>query len=210
MQIRPLIGKTSKNPTMLHGTSIEAVFELENKGKLMPSVPYGGDHLIPDPHRNRLYFEKPTPLINGRPAPRNYPATVYAKMNAFTGYFANEINCKKATTYHLIKELESGLHSFVEFKSLLDKEEINIPLEHIESLYDEGKKREGAVIEPHESILGLDHGKCWDDTDDMYVMCPNGLPIKHISAIELMGPVEKELMKKFLDGELEYEGFRID
>ena len=77
------------------------------------------------------------------------------------------------------------------------------------SLYRNAKKRKGVIIEPNESIMELPHTTDFNRCA-LSFECPEGLDVKYIRGISLLGNVEKKLMDRFLDGKLKCNGFRTD
>ena len=102
-----------------------------------------------------------------------------------------------------------GKELFIGMKSDLEDAGITTSTDRLLSLYKNAKKRKGVIIEPNESIMELPHSTDFDKCSISFE-CPEGLDIKYIRGISLLGNVEKKLMERFLDGKLKYNGFRTD
>jgi len=209
----------SEDPLMLHGTSIEAVFELTINGKLPAGVISIDESSVYEHDEGRLFFAPVSSKFKGEKYKRLFKmnkdecirdARCYAEQAAFTNFLASELGCKTAETYTLLGYLECGSIGWEELKRGLKKDGIEISLKQMKSLYNKARKRKGVIIEPTESILELPHGVDEDDNCAIFVECPEGLDKKYIHGIELLGTVENRLMDKFLNGKLNYKGFKTE
>jgi hypothetical protein len=134
----------------------------------------------------------------------------YAELKAFHTYVASEINCKTARTYSIIKDWRDEDLSFEGVQRALMKDGLNLTLEQISAIDSNARRRKGIIIEPKESILEIPFHLSDDDDGAIFIECPEGLDIKYINGIELLGPVEKRLMKRFLDGKINYKSFEVE
>jgi len=215
--IRGLDNRVLESPFMIHGGSIEAVFELAKSDRLPSGITYEDDF---DGNDGRLFFFPVDPSkfesekydglsVMGRGI--CFKATKhYAEMTAFTDYLANQLGCQTAALYNILNDW--GLE-FIEPKEVqvkLRKHNLKLPLRNLASLESHARRRKGVLIEVDESILELPHGIDECDNNSLYVKCPNGLDKRYIKRIELLGPVEKKLMERYLQGKFRYKGFRIE
>jgi len=210
----------SENPLMLHGTGIESVLELANTGRLPTGVMgFCEDSPVYEYTEGRLFFVPVTSRFKGKKyetlakMDKNKcidDAKFYAECDAFIDFFASELNCKTAETYTLLGYLEVGSIGWMELKKGLKRNGINVSKRKMTSLYKQAKKRKGVIIEPNESILELPHEVGLGDGAAIAVKCPDGLDKKYVKGMELQGEIEKRLMQRFLDGKLEYKGFKTE
>jgi len=204
----------SANPLAIHGTSIEAVFELAKTGRLPPGIPRG--HLLRDDERteNRLFFmpvDHPKfqdqiydKLVTHNRKDSLKDASDYAEFIGFTNYLASKISCRTSEVYGILMEWRSGDLEGKEIQDGLRKHGLKLSLRRINALDYHASKRKGVLIEANELILELPHqGK----DEHLSFVCPYGLDAKYINGIELLGPVEKRLMERYLQGRLKYRGF---
>jgi len=209
----------SENPLMLHGTSIESVFELTNTGKLPSGTINISESSVYEADEGRLFFapvfsrfegEKYKGLFEMDRKKCAEEAKTYAGYSAFTNFLASVLGCKTAETYTLLEYLGFGSVGWRELEKGLRKDGIKVSLSRMKSLYRLARKRKGVIIEPAESILELPHEVDEEDGCAIAVECPQGLDKKYISGIELLGPIEKRLMKRFLEDKLTYKDFKTE
>jgi hypothetical protein len=210
-------------PLMLHGGSIETVFETVNNCKMPPGVIDIGKGYFDDRADGRLFFTPVTSRLGEKygELKREGLSEVnrrecvkitknYAESNAFHNCVASKLNCKKAEVYSIIRDWRDEDLDFKEIQEALKKNGLNLTLQQIIAIDHYAKKRKGVIIEPKKSILNLPIHVSDDDDGAVYVECYEGLDSIHINGIELMGPVEKRLMKRFLEGRLKYRGFKTE
>jgi hypothetical protein len=209
----------SENPLMLHGTGIESVFELANSGKLPTGVINIDEESVYEADEGRLFFAPVSSRFKGEKYKELFEigkskcirdARSYASYAAFTNFLASELGCKTAETYTLLGYLECGSIGWKELERGLRKDGIRVSIERMKSLYAQARKRKGVIVEPTEAILELPNEVDEDDVCAIAVECPEGLDKKYIHGIELLGRVEKGLMRRFLDGKLDYKGFKTE
>jgi len=209
----------SENSLMLHGTSIETVFELTNTGKIPTGILEIGDDYIYDRIQNRLFFSPVSSRFKGKKYERLAhmnkddcfeDAKTYASFAGFINCLAYELNCQIAETYTILRHWENGSIGWEEIQTGLQKHGIELSIEKIIELHENARKRKGVIIEPNELILELPHEVAEDDNMAICVECPEGLDKRYVNGIELLGPVEERLMRRFLDGKLEYKGFKAE
>jgi hypothetical protein len=208
---------------MLRGDGIEMIFEAVNNGKLPPSVADIGEDYFDDCADGRLFFTPTTSRLGKRYEGLRHEGLSdvskresvrisgnYAAIKAFHTYVASEIGCKKAETYNTIKDWGSRDFSFKEIQKALKKDGLNLTLEQMKSIDSNARRRKGIIIEPKESILELPFHLSDDDDRAIFIECPEGLDIGYINGIKFLGPVEKTLMKRFLEGKINYKGFKVE
>jgi hypothetical protein len=214
--LRRWLSNGISDPFMLHATSSESILELTNSGKLPTGVFDTLDPYVNDPVEGRLFFVPISSKFKGKKykglnmtrSECFEDAKFYASTLAPVHYLANKLNCKTAETYQLLKSLERGDIGWDHAINGLRKDGIYVSKRQIIALYDVSKKRKGVILEPEKSILSLSNEAICHDI--VSVECPEGLDKKYISGIELLGPVEEGLMKRFLDSKLKYEGFKTE
>jgi len=220
---RWLSNEISEVPLMLHGTGIEAIFEAANNGKLPTGIIDIGEDYVNNSVDGRLFFMPVTSRlgkayeklksegladVDGKSC--FIEAKNYAELNAFSSYVASELGCKKAEMYSTIRDWAGRDISLRELQKALKKYGLNLTLQQIIEIDSNAKKRKGVIIDFKESTLDLPLHVSDDDEEAIYIECSEGLDKIHINGIELLGPVEKRLMKRFLEGKLEYNGFKTE
>lgn len=222
---RLLDNKISEETLVLHGTSIQAIFELGIRGSL-PSgkIRVREDGNIEDIDSYGLWFTPVTSKLKGR----GYTwledeekdrdgciesATSYAKGVAFIDYLAEKLNCRTAEAYSAIfydwslNWKEVGEEYWKKLKEKMEGLDVKTNLRQMAVLHHYANKRNGVIVEADESIFELPCNQLLCDTESIFVECPGGLDIRYIRGMKLLGPVEEKLMGRFLNGKLKYRGF---
>jgi len=200
----------SQGLLMLHGSNIEAVIELAKTGKLPSGRTYfieeenkyikdPGLHFTPVTSKFSEYFSE---NIDREGCIRSSES--YARGSAFINYLAHRLGCQTPEAFSVIAfDWSTEWKKNKNWRSVnekLRKNNIDISLMQMRAFYSHAIKRKGVVIEPNESILELRHypsGVLFEDA--MFVECPDGLDIRYISGIKLLGSVEERIMRRFLD-----------
>jgi hypothetical protein len=214
----------SQDPFMLHGSSIESILELAKTGKL----PSGRTYYLEDEDRYvkelGLYFTPVTSKFKNEVFSEEVDknecvrsSKSYARGIAFTNYLASRLNCQTPEAFSVIAhdwKLDWKKNkNWKEVNEKLRKHGIDMSIRQMIGFHSHAIKRRGVIIEPNESIKELKPyyapGAFFIE-QEMFVECPDGLDMKYISGIEMLGPVEERLMKRFLAGKMKYEGFIIE
>jgi hypothetical protein len=203
-------GGISQDLFMLHGSSIEAVIELAKTGKLPSGRTYffeEENRYIKDPG---LYFTPVTSKFSSKYFSENIDregcirsSESYAKGIAFANYLARRLGCQTPEAFSVIAfDWKTEWKKNKNWRSVnekLRKNGIDVSLRQMRALHSNAIKRKGAIIEPNESIFELGHrpsGVLYEDS--MFVECPDGLDIRYIGGIGLLGPVEERIMRRFI------------
>jgi hypothetical protein len=218
--VKRLIGRgISDDPLMLHGTSVESIFELANTGRLPTGVLEVSDEETYDYLKGRLFFAPISSNFKGERyrelsvVSREHcfrDAMFYARLKGAVNHLASELNCQTAETYTLLVHMHTGSIDWKDLQRGLKKDGIEASLKRIKSIYSKSEKRRGVIIEPDASILELPNEVAADDDEAIAVECPSGLDMKYVSGIEPLGPDERSMINKFIEGKLHYNGFRTD
>jgi hypothetical protein len=198
-KIQKLIsGRISNNPLMLHGTGLASLLKLTETGIL----PVGNfpekstkNYLYFAPVRERFVKTKFYDELKG--CTYNWAfriAKAYAKIHAQDEYIAKElISAGISPEYanHLMYEFVYG------FNLTVPKQEKQRALKLGDSWWSKvnctaEKINGGVIIEAHESILELKLS-IDPDGEGLRVFCPNGLDIKYIQGIKLLGYEEERI-----------------
>lgn len=212
--IERLLGRgVSKDPFMLHGSSIESIFELAKTGKL----PSGRTYYLEDENRYvkepGLYFTPVTSKFKDEVFSEEVDkdecirsSKSYARGTAFTNYLTSRLNCQTPKAFSVIAfdwRLDWKKNNQRELNEKLRKHGIDASIRQMIGFHSHAIKRRGVIVEPNESIKELKPyyapGAFFIE-QEMFVECPDGLDMKYISGIEMLGSVEERLMRRFLNG----------
>jgi len=212
----------SEDAIMLHGSGIEALFELIYTSKLPTGIDNASRR---DPTVDRVYF---TPIFS------NLLGTdLYSHINSdfyqdaideFTLEFAlrsSEISAEiSAKPFHLSSmfgsissEIYSEFLEFTEanytdeeisqidFKDLIDlllNFGINTNINQLLGYNHQSQQRKGIIIEPNKQILELPYIMPFKDS--LGIFCPDGLDKKYIKGVKLLGQIEEQAAQNYLAG----------
>jgi hypothetical protein len=209
----------SEDPLMLHGTSIETIFELADTSRLPSGIAEVHEGRVLEDTRGHLYFTPVTSKFKGRKydelgwidKDRCIEKTKdYAERVGRTGYLASKFKCQTEEFYTILNSWSCEFLSWKEIQTELRKRGFELSLRQIGAIDSNARKRKGVIVEPKKSILELPHKVAEDDYSAISAECPNGLDKRYVKGIELLGPTEVKLIQRFLDGKLRYEGFRTE
>lgn len=177
----------SKKLLMLHGTSVESVIELFENG-ILPS----GTDLAESTYT--LYFVPVQEKLKG--------TIFYDEFDGFTVSFAKtsvkayaKINAERWYVYNRIRKVVSNpLYAGKIAHEWLYGLRDDIPEEERQKalrldwkeIMSKAEKRKGAILEINDDILKLDLELDPED-EGLKMHCPNGLDVKYIKGIELLG-----------------------
>jgi hypothetical protein len=185
---------------MLHATSVEAVFELSNTGKLPTGIIDLPDRTGHDYTNGRIFF---LPGDKGKDILK-WETEFYAQKNAQRAYLANALGCNTPEMYQALLEMSLGCLDVKDLQHVLKSQRKEFDLGLLRMHSKKARKRRGVILEANDSILDVPHIK----VDGDYAFdCPEGLDRRHISGVELLGKDERRVMDSFLDGKYEYRGF---
>lgn len=215
----------SEDAIMLHGTGIEALFELMHAGKLPPGIKDPYDTRISDPTGDRLYF---TPIftrlqgtdlhseISANFNSRQIDELTYKFAMRMSGYGATRsarafylcsmfgtvnpdiyLECANIVDSDLTEE-DINETNFNDFIHQLSTFGIVTNVNQLRDYYKASQQRAGIIIEPTKEILRL---PCIvPHYDSVGIFCPQGLDKKYIRGVKLLGQVEEQAIQNYLAG----------
>jgi hypothetical protein len=216
--LRRLINKeVSQDPFLLHGTSVETIFELGITGRIPPGKTYYLEDENRYLHDSGLYFSPVTSKFENMGYIESIDregcidrAKRYARSCGFNHYLAHRLNCQIPETLSTIFNWKLRNNDWNILKVELEKQGIELSTRQMIGLHSHAIRRKGVIVEPNKSILELHHDIPGFDDESMFVTCEDGLDMGYIERIVPLGSIEERLISKFLEGRLEYRGFRTE
>jgi len=213
----------SENAIMLHGSGIEALFELIYTGKL----PVGIDQITSkrDPTIDRVYF---TPIFTELEGTGLYseirsnfhPHSIDELTHEFAIRMSRYSAEEKAKTFYLCSKFgilnpeiyvqtidicegdfnddEFNKATFDDFINLLSSFGISTNVNQLRDYNKESQQRSGIFIEPTKEILELPYIVPFSDS--VGIFCPGGLDKRYIKGVKLLGQVEEHAVQDYLAG----------
>jgi len=198
---------------MLHGTGIEAVAYLFQYGVLPPGRANRFPAICFSPvkaeFKGTAIYSKLQNTCTIQEALNM--SRFYAKINSIKLYFRYALNGGRELTSaqgDWLCELEN-CDSYTELEKMLDQKQLRLFLSDfgldnyeqrgLRKFVDEGLRRKGVIIETDRKILQMRYGTLRNtDADEIWVKCPQGLPIQYIIAIVPCSEFDAELLKPHL------------
>lgn len=184
----------SRNPLMLHGTSVEAISVLYKEKVLLPCQ----NGKI----KGQLYF---TPITINLSRTGNIPdglrgyytkseafssAKIYAEINARTHYLERQIGFLPEWWYDAVNTKDNIQRFFRECNGY----SITEAKEFVDKIW----LRKGVILEPCPILFNDFPCVPGDDPTTIAVKCPNGLPQRYVRRLLPLGVIERAFLKEHL------------
>jgi hypothetical protein len=184
----------SYKPLMLHGTSLEALEILLNRGRMPPPKRRG--------YEGHYYFTPVTAHYRESPFAIKFPVRHTKSQARANARFYAELSGRKHFLARQLGQLPRWFYdcydSVRSFKyCLVNETKPPLPPKEAAELVEQMMMRKGVIIETNERVFELQSQK-GDDTKMLVIKCQKGLPYWCIQGVLPMDPVEIASCRKYV------------